>query len=153
MSRRRGVRGHAASSSARRGAVAVVGRHVRVRGHAHTRCRSGGQKHRVALARACYAEADIVLLDDPLSAVDAHVGRQLFDLCVCGLLSGRTRVLVTHQLQYLPAADVVVVMADGRVKEQGARARRSCSASQPRLILATPASASLVARTGALAGT
>lgn len=60
---------------------------------------SGGQKHRVALARACYAAADLYLLDDPLSAVDAHVGRHLFDTCICGLLQDRTRVLVTHQLQ------------------------------------------------------
>jgi len=60
---------------------------------------SGGQKHRVALARAAYAAADLYLLDDPLSAVDAHVGRHLFDECICGLLGDRTRVLVTHQLQ------------------------------------------------------
>lgn len=60
---------------------------------------SGGQKHRVALARAVYAHADVVLLDDPLSAVDAHVGRHLFDACICGLLAGSTRILVTHQLQ------------------------------------------------------
>ncbi len=79
-------------------------------------CRSGGQKHRVALARAVYANADVYLLDDPLSAVDAHVGRRLFDDCICGLLEGHTRVLVTHQLQYLPAADLIVVMSDGQVR-------------------------------------
>lgn len=66
------------------------------------------QRHRVALARACYAGADVFLLDDPLSAVDAHVGRHLFDRCVCGLLAGATRVLVTHQLQYIAAAGVCV---------------------------------------------
>jgi len=60
---------------------------------------SGGQKHRVALARAVYAAADVLLLDDPLSAVDAHVGRALFEGCICDELRGRTRVLVTHQLQ------------------------------------------------------
>lgn len=60
---------------------------------------SGGQRHRVALARACYSEADVFLLDDPLSAVDAHVGRHLFAACVCGLLGARTRVLVTHQVR------------------------------------------------------
>jgi ABC-type multidrug transport system fused ATPase/permease subunit len=67
---------------------------------------SGGQRARVALGRACYAAADVVLLDDPLSAVDAHVGRHLFEVCVCGLLKGRgaTTVLVTHQLQFLSAA-------------------------------------------------
>lgn len=63
---------------------------------------SGGQKHRVALARAAYAAADVLLLDDPLSAVDAHVGRHLFDRCICGLLKDKTRVLVTHQLQVRP---------------------------------------------------
>ena len=62
---------------------------------------SGGQRHRVALARACYQSCDVNLLDDPLSAVDAHVGRQLFDQVVCGVLAGTTRVLVTHQVQYI----------------------------------------------------
>ncbi|PRW61038.1 multidrug resistance-associated 1 isoform X8 [Chlorella sorokiniana] len=80
---------------------------------------SGGQKHRVALARACYAAADVYLLDDPLSAVDAHVGRHLFDRCICGLLGKTTRILVTHQLQHLPSADHVVVLRDGRLAEQG----------------------------------
>ena len=65
---------------------------------------SGGQKQRVALARACYAQADVVLLDDPLSAVDTHVGRHLLDSCICGLLRGKTRVLVTHQLMALASA-------------------------------------------------
>ena len=67
---------------------------------------SGGQKQRVALARACYARADVVLLDDPLSAVDTHVGRHLLDSCICGLLRGKTRVLVTHQLMALASAGV-----------------------------------------------
>ncbi|GLC35697.1 hypothetical protein PLESTB_000485000 [Pleodorina starrii] len=80
---------------------------------------SGGQKHRVALARATYTAADIYLLDDPLSAVDAHVGRHLFDECICGLLGDKTRLLVTHQLQYLPSADLVVVMAGGEVQQVG----------------------------------
>ncbi|KAG2442750.1 hypothetical protein HXX76_002831 [Chlamydomonas incerta] len=80
---------------------------------------SGGQKHRVALARATYAAADIYLLDDPLSAVDAHVGRHLFEECICGLLEDRTRLLVTHQLQYLPASDLVVVMDAGRIQHVG----------------------------------
>jgi ATP-binding cassette subfamily C (CFTR/MRP) protein 1 len=80
---------------------------------------SGGQRHRVALARACYADADVYLLDDPLSAVDAHVGRHLFDKCLLGLLKTKTRILVTHQLQYLPAADVVMVLKDGKIAEIG----------------------------------
>lgn len=66
---------------------------------------SGGQKHRVALARAVYAAADLYLLDDPLSAVDVHVGRHMFESCICGELAGRTRLLVTHQLQVSRGAD------------------------------------------------
>ena len=74
---------------------------------------SGGQRHRVALARACYQDADIYLLDDPLSAVDAHVGRHLMDQCITGLLAAKTRVLVTHQLQYLTSSDAVIVLGKG----------------------------------------
>ena len=59
------------------------------------------------------------LLDDPLSAVDAHVGRHLFDACLCGLLKGKTRVLVTHQLHYLAAADLVAVVRHGEVSDMG----------------------------------
>ena len=68
---------------------------------------SGGQKARVALARACYARAGTLILDDPLSAVDAHVGRHIFRevLGPKGLLAGTTRILVTHQTQFLPLAD------------------------------------------------
>eukprot|EP00897_Mesotaenium_endlicherianum_P000582 jgi/Mesen1/10524/ME000083S10028 len=80
---------------------------------------SGGQKHRVALARAVYADCDIYLLDDPLSAVDTHVGRHLFDQCICGALKGKTRVLVTHQLQYVAAADAIAVVADGTIEAYG----------------------------------
>ena len=61
---------------------------------------SGGQRARVSLARALYSDADIYLLDDPLSAVDAKVGKHLFDHCICGFLSGRTCVFVTHQLDF-----------------------------------------------------
>ena len=78
---------------------------------------SGGQRHRVALARACYQDADIYLLDDPLSAVDAHVGRHLMDGCITGLLRGKTIVLVTHQLQYLHQSSAIIVMKDGRMIE------------------------------------
>uniref|UniRef100_A0A4W6FWX0 Multidrug resistance-associated protein 4 n=1 Tax=Lates calcarifer TaxID=8187 RepID=A0A4W6FWX0_LATCA len=68
---------------------------------------SGGQKARVSLARAVYQDADIYLLDDPLSAVDAEVGR-----CICGLLRKKPRILVTHQLQYLKAADQIIVLKE-----------------------------------------
>lgn len=80
---------------------------------------SGGQRARVALARAAYAGADIVLLDDPLSAVDAHVGRHIFSKCIKGLMGDATRILVTHQLQFLPEADTVLVMEGGKITEEG----------------------------------
>jgi ATP-binding cassette subfamily C (CFTR/MRP) protein 1 len=63
---------------------------------------SGGQKARIALARACYADCDIYLLDDPLSAVDTKLSRHLFHSCILGLLKHKTRLLVTHQVQYNP---------------------------------------------------
>ncbi|KAJ8734037.1 hypothetical protein PYW07_014588 [Mythimna separata] len=80
---------------------------------------SGGQRARINLARAVYRQADIYLLDDPLSAVDAHVGRQLFDECISGYLRHTTRVLVTHQLHYLKAADYIVIMNNGSVEAKG----------------------------------
>jgi ABC-type bacteriocin/lantibiotic exporter with double-glycine peptidase domain len=85
---------------------------------------SGGQKARLALARAAYSQADIHLLDDPLSAVDPRVGRVLFEKCIGpgGLLGGATRVLVTHQKQYLPLCDDVVVLRRGKVVERGTAA-------------------------------
>ncbi|KAI9339972.1 P-loop containing nucleoside triphosphate hydrolase protein [Obelidium mucronatum] len=81
---------------------------------------SGGQKQRVNLARLVYYNADIVLMDDPLSAVDAHVGRFLFENCILGALKDKTRILVTHQLHFLSRADRIVVMRDGEIVEQGA---------------------------------
>ena len=82
---------------------------------------SGGQKARVALARAAYSRANIQLLDDPLSAVDPRVGRTLFDKCIgpSGLMQGSTRVLVTHQRQYLPRCDRVAVLRDGALVALG----------------------------------
>ncbi|XP_059177507.1 multidrug resistance-associated protein 1-like isoform X5 [Physella acuta] len=82
---------------------------------------SGGQKQRVSLARAVYHKSDIYLLDDPLSAVDSHVGRHIFDHVIGknGLLKNNTRVLVTHGLQWLPEVDKVFVMTDGQCTEQG----------------------------------
>uniref|UniRef100_A0A674EFY5 Cystic fibrosis transmembrane conductance regulator n=1 Tax=Salmo trutta TaxID=8032 RepID=A0A674EFY5_SALTR len=73
---------------------------------------SGGQKARVNLARAVYQDADIYLLDDPLSAVDAEVGRHLFEQCICGILKNKPRILVTHQLQYLQSADQILVLKE-----------------------------------------
>uniref|UniRef100_UPI0037E899EE ATP-binding cassette sub-family C member 4-like n=1 Tax=Semicossyphus pulcher TaxID=241346 RepID=UPI0037E899EE len=80
---------------------------------------SGGQKARVNLARAVYQDADIYLLDDPLSAVDAEVGRHLFEQCICGLLRNKPRILVTHQLQYLKAADQILVLKEGHMVAKG----------------------------------
>uniref|UniRef100_A0AAQ5XSE2 Multidrug resistance-associated protein 4 n=1 Tax=Amphiprion ocellaris TaxID=80972 RepID=A0AAQ5XSE2_AMPOC len=80
---------------------------------------SGGQKARVSLARAVYHDADIYLLDDPLSAVDAEVGRHLFEECICGVLKKKPRILVTHQLQYLKAADQIVVLKEGQMVARG----------------------------------
>ncbi|KAG0043171.1 hypothetical protein BGZ83_011761 [Gryganskiella cystojenkinii] len=80
---------------------------------------SGGQKQRVNIARAVYFDADVVLLDDPLSAVDAHVGKYLFKNCILGALAGKTRVLVTHQLHVLPQVDYVICMKDGAIVERG----------------------------------
>ncbi|RKP17331.1 hypothetical protein ROZALSC1DRAFT_30847, partial [Rozella allomycis CSF55] len=80
---------------------------------------SGGQKQRVSLARAVYFGADIIFLDDPLSAVDAHVGRFLFEKCIKGVLSDKTRILVTHQLYFLPECDYIIFMKGGRIQEQG----------------------------------
>jgi ABC-type bacteriocin/lantibiotic exporter with double-glycine peptidase domain len=80
---------------------------------------SGGQKQRVNVARAVYFDADIVLLDDPLSAVDAHVGKYLFKNCIMGALQGKTRVLVTHQLHVLPNVDYVICINNGEVVESG----------------------------------
>lgn len=81
---------------------------------------SGGQRARVNLARAVYSDADIYLLDDPLSAVDAKVGKHIFENCINGLLSNKVRVLVTHQLQYMKSADYIVILDKGGVVKQGA---------------------------------
>ncbi|EKX53006.1 hypothetical protein GUITHDRAFT_133396 [Guillardia theta CCMP2712] len=80
---------------------------------------SGGQKARIQLARAVYSNADIYLLDDPLSAVDTHVARKLMDECILGELKEKTRLLVTHQIQYLSLADRIVVMDGGKIVAQG----------------------------------
>uniref|UniRef100_A0A8C7YAW4 Multidrug resistance-associated protein 4 n=1 Tax=Oryzias sinensis TaxID=183150 RepID=A0A8C7YAW4_9TELE len=68
---------------------------------------------------AVYQDADIYLLDDPLSAVDAEVGRHLFQQCICGLLRKKPRILVTHQLQYLKVADQIVVLKEGQMVARG----------------------------------
>lgn len=73
---------------------------------------SGGQRARINLARAAYAESDIYLFDDPLSAVDAHVGEHLFQKCIKEFLQDKTRILVTHQLQFIQKSDLLILMKD-----------------------------------------
>jgi ABC-type multidrug transport system fused ATPase/permease subunit len=80
---------------------------------------SGGQKQRINLARAVYFDRDIIFMDDPLSAVDAHVSRHLFDKCIVGALANKTRVLVTHHLHILPKVDYIICMKNGQIIEQG----------------------------------
>ncbi|XP_009761955.1 ABC transporter C family member 10-like [Nicotiana sylvestris] len=76
---------------------------------------SGGQKQRVQLARALYQDADIYLLDDPFSAVDAHTSTCLFNEYVMGALSGKTVLLVTHQVDFLPTFDSILLMSEGKI--------------------------------------
>jgi ABC-type multidrug transport system fused ATPase/permease subunit len=80
---------------------------------------SGGQKARVQLARAVYRDADIYLMDDPLSAVDAHVGEHLFKECVKRELRGKTRILVTHHVHLLDQCDHIIILNEGTIKAQG----------------------------------
>ncbi|KAK5132543.1 hypothetical protein LTR08_008860 [Meristemomyces frigidus] len=76
---------------------------------------SGGQKQRLNIARAIYFNADIVLMDDPLSAVDAHVGKHIMDNAICGLLKDKCRILATHQLHVLHRVDRIVWMKEGLI--------------------------------------
>ncbi|XP_078163870.1 putative ABC transporter C family member 15 [Carex rostrata] len=80
---------------------------------------SGGQKQRIQIARAVYQDADIYILDDPFSAVDAHTGSQLFKDCLMGILKEKTILYVTHQVEFLPAADLILVMQDGKIAQAG----------------------------------
>ncbi|KAJ7298462.1 hypothetical protein O6H91_Y577300 [Diphasiastrum complanatum] len=80
---------------------------------------SGGQKQRIQLARAVYQDADIYLLDDIFSAVDAHTGTRLFWECVRGELLSKTVVLVTHQVEFLHGADCILVMREGEIVQSG----------------------------------
>lgn len=77
---------------------------------------SGGQKQRLNIARAIYFDADLILMDDPLSAVDAHVGRHIFDNAIMGLLKNKSRILATHQLWVLNRCDRIIWMEDGKIQ-------------------------------------
>ncbi|XP_077989339.1 ATP-binding cassette sub-family C member 9-like [Glandiceps talaboti] len=81
---------------------------------------SGGQKQRISVARAVYAKSDVVILDDPLSALDVHVGAHIMERCIMTFLTEekRTVILVTHQVQYVDNADQVVVMQNGSITHQ-----------------------------------
>lgn len=83
---------------------------------------SGGQKQRVSLARACFSDSDLYLLDDPLSAVDSHVGKHIFEEVLdskTGILRDKTRILVTNSLSILPFTDQIIVLKDGEINEMG----------------------------------
>ncbi|KAI8896540.1 P-loop containing nucleoside triphosphate hydrolase protein [Globomyces pollinis-pini] len=80
---------------------------------------SGGQKARIAVARAMYRSPEVILLDDPLSALDAHVGQLLFNEAILKYLKEKTVIVVTHQLHFLPEFDHIVVMNNGTIAEQG----------------------------------
>ncbi|KAJ4976686.1 hypothetical protein NE237_001792 [Protea cynaroides] len=80
---------------------------------------SGGQKQRIQIARALYQEAEIYLFDDPFSAVDAHTGTHLFKECLLGHLGSKTVIYVTHQVEFLPSADLILVMKDGSITQAG----------------------------------
>lgn len=73
---------------------------------------SGGQRSRLGLARAIYRDADIYLLDDPLCAVDIKVGKHIFDKCINGFLKDKTRILITHQLQFIHDVDRILILKD-----------------------------------------
>ena len=80
---------------------------------------SGGQKARVALARAIYKRPDVLLMDDPISALDANVRKMIFDQVFTGLMKDKTRILVTHAVDFIHLADHVIIMKEGQIQAQG----------------------------------
>ena len=80
---------------------------------------SGGQKQRINICRAIYVGADIQIFDDPISALDAHVGKHVFENVFLGAAQGKTRILVTHALHFLPQVDYIYTMAEGKIGEHG----------------------------------
>ncbi|KAJ7510425.1 ABC transporter [Mycena galericulata] len=80
---------------------------------------SGGQRQRLNICRSIYSDSDIQIFDDPLSALDAHVGKNVFHNVLQNTLSGKTRILVTHALHFLPHVDYIMTVADGRIAERG----------------------------------
>ncbi|KAK3126422.1 hypothetical protein QOZ80_7AG0556360 [Eleusine coracana subsp. coracana] len=80
---------------------------------------SGGQKQRIQIARALYQDADIFLFDDPFSALDARTGLHLFKECLLGFLASKTVLYVTHHVEFLPSADLILVLRDGKITQLG----------------------------------
>ncbi len=80
---------------------------------------SGGQKARISIARCCYSDSDVVVMDDPIAAVDSHVGKALFNKCISKYMKGRTRILVTNATQYLHKCDYVIVLENNTIAHQG----------------------------------
>ena len=80
---------------------------------------SGGQKARVSLARAVYKRPDVVIMDDPISALDTTTRKKIFDQVFQGILKGKTRVLVTHAVDFVHLADKIVIMKEGKIEAQG----------------------------------
>ena len=77
---------------------------------------SGGQKARIALARSVYADRDIMLLDDPISALDPKVAKKVFDKVLRGVCRDKTIVLATHAVDYLKLADKIILLDNGRIE-------------------------------------
>lgn len=80
---------------------------------------SGGQKTRITLARALYSQADLYLLDDPLSALDVKVGRKIFDKAIKEMLKDKCVIFVTHQIHYLQEVDWIFSFENGKIVQQG----------------------------------
>ncbi|KAA3460958.1 ABC transporter C family member 12-like isoform X5 [Gossypium australe] len=77
------------------------------------------ERNRVSMARAVYSNSDVYIFDDPLSALDAHVAEQVFNRCIKEELQGKTRILVTNQLHFLPHVDYILLISNGVIKEEG----------------------------------
>lgn len=80
---------------------------------------SGGQKARICLARAVYSDVDILLMDDPLSALDSNVRKNVFQEVIQGLCRKKTRILITHVVDFLHFSDRIVIMENGRISAIG----------------------------------
>ncbi|KAF5178840.1 Abc transporter c family member, partial [Thalictrum thalictroides] len=80
---------------------------------------SGGQKQRIQIAGALYQDADLYLLDDPFSALDAHTGMQMYKECLHMFLDSKTVIYTTNQVEFLPSADLILVLRDGRITQSG----------------------------------